>query len=193
MDQGGIPSATPSARLPATSQNSNRFREPDAHRCFARLAVAHGDGRVADPAQRTLLAREWVEALGHHEPWVVNAALGRVIRECRFWPSIAEMVEACKPLDTRTAEERFGARHPTHSKSAPHPQFARDGRTEAEEVAHRTAQVLAMRRQPGLGAAPDPLIEVLSNEIRPASQAGLTPEFIKLAKRQGIYRGAMEE
>ena len=179
-------SAIPSGGLPARSASA-RLEPADVARCFVRLAAAYGDDRrLVDPHQAALLEREWLEQLGHLEPHTVNVALGKVIRECKFWPSIAEVAAACEPYDTRTTEEKFGQRH--SYRPEPRPDFCREGRTEAEEIAHRTAQILHMRKAytPAFDYAPPPDDAL---KAKPASQDGLTPEFIAIAKKQGIYRG----
>lgn len=145
MDQErNLPSATLFDRSPAQSQRT-KLKASDVERFFARLTAAYGeDKRVADEASRALLRREWIEALGHHEPHAVNAALGRVIRTSKFWPSIAEVLAACEPSDYRTHEERFGKRlraGPRISRD-----FCRDGRTVEQEIEHRKHVVSNIKR-----------------------------------------------
>lgn len=131
-----------SGKSQATLHKSRPFDETDAQRCFARLAVAFGPQRIEDPAQRKLLAREWIEALGGLEAHVVNSAMGAVIRKSKFWPTISEVLEACQPFDYRTTEERFGAKHRDVTREwLTAPGFARGGRTVAEELVHRSSIV----------------------------------------------------
>lgn len=63
----------------------------------ARLVAAFGDHRVADRAVRELWLRELVEGLQGYPNHYVMTGMGEVIRRCKFWPSIAEIIQHLKP------------------------------------------------------------------------------------------------
>lgn len=189
-----LPSATRSGRSLATSASA-KLAASDVDRCLARLATAYGDDRrIADADGRALLRREMLEALGHFEPHVVNAALGKVIRQCKFWPSIAEIVAACEPYDMRTAEEKYGRRHRTYE--APKGLrpignikvgFCRDGRTVEQEVAHRGALIARMKQAyaPAFDYVPDE-----EHKPAPASQEPWVSDQLRAhAQKRGYWTG----
>jgi len=120
----------------------------DIVRQFARLAASYGDSRIATPEQRALLLREWQEAFGHHAPEHLHQAVSMALKDCKFWPTIAEINEhvthirreAIAAVDVATGRTRYQAK--TQG-------FAREGRTDAEEIAHRAAQVLKWKQEYG--------------------------------------------
>lgn len=179
-----------SATLPASLAREKRFDEHDALLVFARLATAYGVSRIADKNQRQLLVREWVEALGKHHAFTVNIAIGAVIRKSKFWPTISEVVEACEPVDYRTAEEKFGSRHARIAEVEP--PFCREGRTEAEEIAHRTAECLRLRKKHGANFdRQEPGSDL---PPKPASKADWVSDQLRAhAKKHGYWRGPRDE
>ena len=132
-------------------------------------------------ASITTAANQWHDALRFYRPELVEQAW----REYRdgprssFWPTPGEII----------ALMRANMPPPGHVPLIEPPrEFVRDGRTVAEEIAHRAAFCLQMRKQypaafSGNYVAPE-------REPRPASDGGLTPALIELTKRQGIYRPA---
>jgi hypothetical protein len=123
-----------------------RCSDSDFLRQLARLAANYGDSRIASTEQRTMLLREWVEAFRYHAPSHLHGAVSAAIRSCKFWPTIAEISAEI----TKLRREAVEAIHHLEAKkrgSRPEEPFARDGRTEAEEVAHRAAQILKWKEQ----------------------------------------------
>ncbi len=141
----------------------------DVLKQFARLAANYGDQRIATSEQRTLLLREWLEAFGNHSPAHLHEAVSAAMKATKFWPTIAEVAteasairrEAVSVVEIVTGSGRHVA------VDIP---FGREGRNEAEEIIHRTAQTLRWKRdaraKAGLPAeSPDEV-----QEQRPASQ-----------------------
>lgn len=91
-----------------------------------------------------MMLAEWQEAFGEHAPEHLHSAVSAAMRECVFWPAIAEISkplreirrEAVAELDQATGRGRYLPEVV---------EFAREGRTEAEEIIHRTAQCLRWR------------------------------------------------
>jgi hypothetical protein len=107
---------------------------------FARLSAAFGDGRIADPASRQLLLREWLEAFGPHNPRHLHEAVTVAIQTVRFWPAIAEVLAEVRSLRKSIVD---GVQRQNQIR-LPRPQkddFARHGRSEAQEMAFRAAIV----------------------------------------------------
>lgn len=160
------------------------FTEADALKCLGRLAVVYGDAKIIDTKQRRLLAFEWAEAFAFFEPDRVHAAIGKLLVSLKFWPTIAEVMEALK------------ANTPPLPPAPPHRaekiEFCREGRTEAEEIAYRAAQVLAMRRSSGFGSAPDTAFgEPKPVPKEPAPDDGyVSPALEAIARKRGYWRGA---
>jgi len=150
---------------------------------FVRLTAVYGDARVSDEAQLGLLLREWCEAFAYHRPAQLHEAIGVCIRTCKFWPTIAEVFDALR-ASAPVPERVYSA---AADDMAPR-DFARDGRTQAEEIAYRAAFCLQMRKQ--YPAAFNGNYVAPEREPRPASDGGLSPALIELTKRQGIYRPA---
>jgi hypothetical protein len=126
----------------------------DFLRQFARLAANYGDSRIATPEQRGLLLREWQEAFGTHAPEHLHEAVSKAMKTSKFWPTLAEVnepltalrKEAIAAVDSATGRNRY---------SAAREGFCREGRTEAEEIAYRTAQVMRWKAQYGFGKSAD--------------------------------------
>jgi hypothetical protein len=83
------------------------FNQNDALVLTARLVAAFGDHRVADEGLRQLWLYELVEALQGYAPELVNKAAGGVIRKCKFWPTIAELVDGIHAELPRPSLPRF--------------------------------------------------------------------------------------
>lgn len=150
---------------------------------FARLAVVYGDTRIADKAQRELLLREWLAALGWYAAPRIHDAVSAWIKTGKFWPAPAELLEIMR------ADNPPPERHTSDRLDPPRKPFCRDGRSVAEEIAYRDAQIKLMKRGTWLDRPGNEPIVEFHTEPKPVSQEGLTPEFIALAKRQGIYSG----
>lgn len=136
-------------------------------RQFARLAASYGDSRIATPEQRGLLLREWQEAFGHHAPEHLHQAVSMALKDCKFWPTIAEINEhvthirreAIAAVDVATGRTRYQAK--TQG-------FACEGRTDAEEIAHRAGQILRWKQEYGFTRMVES--EQPATQPRPASQ-----------------------
>jgi hypothetical protein len=115
-------------------------------RQIARLALQFGDARVRSDEQQRMMLAEWTEAFGVHAPEHLHRAVSEAMKVCKFWPSIAEITEqlreirreAVRDLEILSGSGRFKPQDPP---------FARDGRTEAEEITHRTGQVLRWKAE----------------------------------------------
>lgn len=105
----------------------------DIARLLARCVANYGERRNVD---LRLVTAEWHEAFRHRHPAILNAALTEHIRRSTFWPTVADLeailAEGHKPTRTRWVDD--GKRD-----------FRREGRTEAEEIAHRKAMCAKWR------------------------------------------------
>lgn len=180
-----------SANLP---KSYARFREHVGERITApqlaaemtRLEAVFGapKGRTSDLAR--VMANEWLNALGQFGRRSVHMAVTRLISTAKWWPSISEVFELCE-------QHEDGWRDALGLKPDPKPahrlepyQFARNGRTEAEEIAHRAAQVLSWKRAANFGAAD----EEANEPPKPASQDMWISDQLKaLAAKRGYWRG----
>jgi hypothetical protein len=128
------------------------------------------------------LVSEWHDALRFFDPDRVGTAWRTWRNTQKFLPSIAEILNLLREQAPKVG--------PSPRPVDPVEPFCQDGRTEAEEIAHRAAIVLNAKRKYGWAerySAPDKPSE---DAPKPASQDGLSPAFIELTKRQGIYRPA---
>jgi hypothetical protein len=91
-----------------------------------------------------LMAAEWHASLGAYPAERLNAALTEHIRRSTYWPTVANLVDIMR-------EQMPPPGLPRHLQLEQ--DFCRDGRTEAEEMAHRAAQVLRWKA-PSASAAP---------------------------------------
>lgn len=152
-------------------------------RQIARLAAAFGDSRIATPEQRGLLLREWAEAFTGQSPEHLHRAVSEAIKTSKFWPTIAEIHghvasqrrETVAAIDTLTGRGRYRGEAN---------EFAREGRTEAEEQAHRAEQLKRWKQQAGF----DRLLaeDGPAREVRPASQAGASEALLASRAVQAI-------
>lgn len=151
----------PSETLPATrSENSPAWLQKqktilsqkssaaDFLRQFARLAANYGDSRIATAEQRGLLLREWQEAFGHHAPDHLHEAVSLAMKASKFWPTLAEVNEQLTHIRREAIAAVDAATGRTNWKSTKEG-FCREGRTEAEEIAYRAAQILKWKAQYG--------------------------------------------
>ena len=122
----------------------------DVLKQFARLAANYGDSRISTPEQRTLLLREWLEAFGNHSPTHLHEAVSAAMKACKFWPTIAEVTAEISEI-RREAVSVIGIVTGTGRWKADNVPFAKQGRTEAEEIAHRAAQSLKWKQDYGFG------------------------------------------
>lgn len=73
--------------------------EAEVYRLLARAGVVWGTARIEDGAQRRMLMTEWYEALKFWPYERANAALGELARSSKWWPTIADLVAACRALE----------------------------------------------------------------------------------------------
>lgn len=138
----------------------------DVHRAIARLVAVYGDARVADAARRQLLVREWCEAFGGHSPDHLHQAVGRLIQQSTFWPSIAEILAEVRSLRKSIVEDV----QRQSERALPRPEkddFARHGRSVAQEMAYRASVVRDARRQYGFAGAAGPAVPEAEPDLAP--------------------------
>ena len=111
-----------------TSRAAVRSSTADVAKLLARCLSNYGERRGVD---MRLQAAEWHATLGAYPADRLNAALSEHIRRSTWWPTVADLVEI---LRSQTPPPGL----PRHRDNAP--TFARDGRTEAEEIAFRAEQ-----------------------------------------------------
>ena len=172
--------------FPKRSSNSNETSIPPEARAsiaaqFERLVVEYGDSQIATKRQYEMKMLEWAEAFGAVPAGILRQAVTKCISQGEHWPRISHVQRAV--ADLMPAPERRNVWRA--EEQAPEP-FCRDGRTEAEEIAHRAAQCRRWRAQAAVLWQSEPEEKA---PPKPASQEGLTPEFIAHAKKRGIYRG----
>lgn len=92
-----------------------------------------------------MLLREWVEAFRYHAPSHLHGAVSAAIRSSKFWPTIAEISAEITKL-RREAVEAIQHLEAGKRESKPEEPFAKAGRTEAEEIIHRAAQLLKWKQ-----------------------------------------------
>lgn len=123
-----------------------RSSTADIAKLVARCLANYGERRGVD---MRLMTAEWHATLGAYPADRLNHALSEHIRRSTFWPTIANLVDILREDAPPPGLPRYRAKPEV---------FARDGRTEAEEVAHRAAQSLKWKRDFGFGQSdPDPL------------------------------------
>lgn len=93
-----------------------------------------------------LVTAEWQATLGAYPAHRLNAALSEHIRRSTWWPTVADLVEI---LRAETPPPGLKLHRP---KDQP---FCRDGRTEAQEIAHRAAQCRKWREAYGMDPGPE--------------------------------------
>lgn len=168
-------------KLPSTG--TSRLSSTDIARQFARLLVVYGASRAPGNAEQVILIREWLLALGWYSAQRLEGAINEWVKVGKFWPTPAEILEILH-ADAPPAQR-------PQIVDTSRTEFCRDGRTEAEEIAHRAAQCRRWRAQAAAQFPPAPVEE--QPQPKPASQDGLTPEFIAHAKARGYYRGEAAE
>ena len=131
--------------LPTSSSTGlpQRSSTTDVAKLVARCLANYGERKGAD---MRLLAAEWQASLGVYPAERLNAALSEHIRRSTFWPTIADLVEIMR-------QQTPPPGLPSHRQVEQG--FCREGRTEAEEIAYRTAQVMRWKAQYGFGKSAD--------------------------------------
>lgn len=85
-----------------------------------------------------LMVAEWHATLGAYPADWLHNALSEHIRRSTWWPTIANLVDILREAAPAPGLPRHRAEPNT---------FAREGRTEAEEIAYRAAQSLRWKQQ----------------------------------------------
>jgi hypothetical protein len=125
-----------------TSSLPIRASTADIAKLIARCLSNYGERKGVD---MRLQAAEWHATLGAYPADRLNNALSEHIRRSTWWPTVANLVDIL----------REDAPPPGLKLHRPKEQpFCRDGRTEAEEIAHRAEQCRrwreVSRREAGL-------------------------------------------
>lgn len=115
----------------------------DISKLVARCLANYGEKRGVD---MRLLVAEWHQALKGFDPARLHTALSEHIRSSPYWPTIAEVVATLQQAAPKPELPGLPAWKP----DAPD-RFERNGRTVAEEIAHRQAQVAAWKAEYGFG------------------------------------------
>jgi hypothetical protein len=130
-------------------------------RQIARLALQFGDRRIESDEQRRMMLYEWRLAFGRHNPTHLHEAVSAAITETKFWPTIAEIMTHLKEI-RRECVLRLEASKPSQPDRYV---FARDGRTDQEEVAYRKAQCARWREEAKAATSIPP------TQVSPASES----------------------
>lgn len=121
-----------------------RSSTADVAKLIARCLSNYGERKGVD---MRLQAAEWHATLGAYPADRLNAALSEHIRRSTWWPTVANLVDLL----------REGAPGPGLKLHRPKDQpFAREGRTDAEETAHRAAQCRKWREAYGMDPGKEP-------------------------------------
>jgi hypothetical protein len=135
---------------------------------LTRLNAVFGSPKDRTMDQIRVMANEWMKALKPFGRATVHRAVSKLIQESKWWPALAEVLALCL-ADEEGWRDALGIKDDRRYVAEPDA-FARDGRTEAEEIAHRAAMVASMRRDTGFNSAPiEPVAAHL--EIKSASQS----------------------
>ncbi len=112
-----------------------RSSTDDAAKLIARCLANYGERRGVD---MRLMVAEWHATLGAYPADRLHNALSEHIRRSTWWPTIANLVDILREAAPAPGLPRHRAEPNV---------FARDGRTEAEEIAYRAAQSLRWKQQ----------------------------------------------
>ena len=125
--------------------------------------------------QIRVMANEWLKALRIFGVQTVHRATTKCIQESKWWPALAEVVALCR-ADEDGWRDALGIKDDRRHVAEPEA-FAREGRTEAEEIAHRVAMVASMKRQAGFNSAPEIDGDTAAHEPIAASKSTMvTPQ-----------------
>lgn len=137
----GLPSLPNSSNLPA-SPVPTRCSTSDVAKLIARCLANYGERKGAD---MRLVTAEWHASLFCYPADRLSAALSEHIRRSTFWPTVANLLDIL-----REQAPAFGRSIATFGPY----EFARDGRTEAEEIIHRAAQCRKWREDARVNLKP---------------------------------------
>lgn len=119
--------------------------------------------------QIRVMANEWLKALRTFGVQTVHRATTKCIQESKWWPALAEVVALCRS-DEDGWRDALGIKDERRHHAEPLA-FAQDGRTEAEEIAYRAAQVASMKREAGINLDAGNSDTVTPREVAAASQS----------------------
>jgi hypothetical protein len=125
-----------------TSSPATKASASDIAKLIARCLSNYGERKGVD---MRLQAAEWHATLGAYPADRLNAALSEHIRRSTWWPTVANLVDILRDATPPPGLPRHQA------LDLP---FEREGRTQAEEIAHRAAQCLKWREAYGMDPAP---------------------------------------
>lgn len=125
--------------------------------------------------QIRVMANEWLKALRAFGVQTVHRATTKCIQESKWWPALAEVVALCR-ADEDGWRDALGIKDDRRYVAEPEA-FARAGRTEAEEIAFRAAQVRSMKQQAGFNSSPEIDGDTAAHEPIAASKSEIvTPQ-----------------
>lgn len=149
-----------------------RLKPTDIAKIMDRLSANYGPPRDRTPEQVRLMVAEWFRALSALRLNSISHAVDRHLRTSKWWPTLAEIHEAAKAHQAGWVDALGIGVKPSYR--AGEYRFARDGRTEAEEIAHRAAMTKRWRADAAAGqpeytdpieAKPEPKAASQSNSV----------------------------
>lgn len=112
---------------------------------LARLGAVYGPPKDRSREDVLLMTREWFSALEIFGQAMVADAVSKWITKGKWWPSISEIREECE-RDRDDCKAILGLRDKPSYQAEPR-SFCREGRTEAEEIVHRIAEVADIKKR----------------------------------------------
>lgn len=97
-----------------------------------------------------MMLYEWRLAFGRHNPKHLHDAISAAIAETKFWPTIAEVLTHVKEIRRQCVQRLELAKTLPPDRYV----FARDGRSEQEEIDFRRAQCARWRAEAKLATSP---------------------------------------
>lgn len=160
---------SPGTGLPQLSSTT------DVAKLVARCLANYGERKGAD---MRLLAAEWQASLGAYPAGRLHDALTEHMRRSSYWPTIAHIVEILKEQTPPPGLPRYKREEEG---------FCREGRTQAEEIAHRAAQVLRWKQEYGFDRLLAPEAEraqpkAASQETTITDALKATPAYKRMAQ-----------
>ena len=125
-----------------------------------------------------LMTAEWTAGLSRYGFERLSAAVSEHIRTSRYWPTIADILAQLQAGHMAPGLPRYRSIDPP---------FERAGRTAAEEMAFRAAQVLQWRAEAAAVWSPGETEPAATPVVRPASQAAVVSSALanSCAARRG--------
>jgi len=165
---------------------------------MARLNANFGNPKDRTADQVRIMASEWFEALGGFGTITVQQAFDKIIRTWvpsfgRTWPSLAEVNALCTD-DHQGWLDALQLKPDNRTK--PHQRddepFCREGRTEAEEIAYRAAQLKKIKASLPFTPAFDYEVTDTIEPAKPAlaDDGYVSPALEAIARKRGYWRGA---